>query len=84
MKVVVDIPEEAQAALPPSAALSRELLEAYVVEQYRKGTMTQRQVGLALTLDRWSAEELLRRYDALKGLTLADYEFERASRGAGR
>ena len=80
MKVVVDIPEEAQAALPPSAGLSRELLEAYVVEQYRKGTMTQRQVGIALTLDRWSSE----RYDALKGLTLADYELERASRGAGR
>ncbi len=84
MKVVVEITEEAQAAMPPSAALSRDLLEAYVVEQYRRGTMTQKQVGIALALDRWSTEELLRRYDALKALTLADYELERASRGAER
>ena len=84
MKVVVDISEQARAALPPTAELSRELFEAYVVEQYRKGTMTQKQVGIALSLDRWSTEELLRRYDALKPLTLADYEFERSTRGAPR
>jgi hypothetical protein len=46
--------------------------------------MTQKQVGIALALDRWSTEELLRRYDALKALTLADYELERASRETGR
>lgn len=80
MKVVVEIPEAAQGALPPTATLSRDLLEAYVIDRYRKGTMTQRQVGLALELDRWTTEDLLRQHDVLKALTLEDLEFERSLR----
>jgi hypothetical protein len=80
MKVVVEIPEQAVGFLPPSERLARELLEAYLVDRYRKGIVTQRQVGIGLGLDRWSAEELLRQHDALKGLTVEDYEAERASR----
>jgi hypothetical protein len=80
MKVVVEIPEAAQGALPPMATLSRDLLEAYVIDRYRKGTMTQRQVGLILGLDRGSTEEFLRQHDVLKALTLEDLEFERSLR----
>ena len=80
MKVVVEIPEQAKAALPPAERLPRDLLEGYAVEQYRKGSLTQRQVGLLLDLDRWSTEDLLQRHDALRPLSLADYEIERASR----
>ena len=80
IKVVVEIPEQARAALPPTERLSREMLEAYAVELYRKGSLTQRQVGLLLNLDRWSTENLLHRCDAIQPLSLADYEIERASR----
>jgi hypothetical protein len=84
MKVVVEIPEAAQVALPPTATLSRDLLEAYAVENYRKRSLTQKQVGLLLGLDRWSTEEFLDRHQARHSLSLADYEFERATRDKGR
>ena len=62
---------------PTADALARDLLEAYAVGRYRQGSLTQKQVGTVLGLDRWSAEELLRRADAIPPLSLADYEFER-------
>jgi hypothetical protein len=80
MKVVVEIPEGAQAALPPTGTLSRDLLESYVVEHYRKGSLTQKQVGLLLGLDRWSTEEFLQKREAIQPLNLADYQIERSSR----
>lgn len=80
MKVVVEIPEQVAEFLPPPERLARDLLEAYLVDRYRKGVLTQRQVGIALGLDRWAAEELLRQHDVLKSLTVEDYEAERASR----
>jgi hypothetical protein len=78
MKVMVEIPETAQVALPPAEALARDLLEAYAIARYRQGSLTQKQVGNVLELDRWSTEALLRRADALPALSLADYEIERS------
>jgi hypothetical protein len=78
MKVVVEIPECGQVAWPPADVLARELLEAYAVHRYRQGSLTQKQVGAVLGLDRWSTEALLRRADAITGLTLAEYELERS------
>jgi hypothetical protein len=80
MKILVEIPEPAGGFLPPPEQLARELLETYLVHRYRKSTLTQRQVGIALRLDRWATEERLRQHDALKALTVEDYEAERASR----
>ena len=80
MKVVVEIPEQVRGGMPSPELLSHDLLESYVIDRYRKGTMTQKQVGLALELDRWSTEELLRRHDVLKTIDLKDLEFERSLR----
>lgn len=80
MKVMVEIPKAAQVALPSAEVLARDLLEASAITRYRQGTMTQKQVGNVLDLDRWSTEALLRRVDALPALSLADYESERSGR----
>jgi hypothetical protein len=77
MKVVVEIPECAKVAWPPAHVLARELLEAYAVHRYRQGSLTQKQVGAMLGLDRWSTEALLQGADAIPELTLAEYELER-------
>jgi hypothetical protein len=78
MKVMVEIPESAQVALPPADALARDLLEAYAIGRYRQGSLTQKQVGTVLGLDRWSTEALLQRAQAIPALNLADYELERS------
>ena len=39
MKVVVEIPESAQVALPPEDSLARDLLEAYAIVRYRQGSL---------------------------------------------
>ena len=78
MKVTVEIPESAQVALPPADALARDLLEAYAIGRYRQGSLTQKQVGTVLGLDRWSTEALLQRAQAIPALNLADYELERS------
>ena len=76
MKVVVEIPESPQVALPPADTLARELLEAYAIGRYRQGSFNQKQVGTVLGLDRWSTEALLQRAQAIPALNLADYELE--------
>ena len=77
MKVVVEIPESAQVALPPEDSLARDLLEAYAIVRYRQGSLTQKPVGSVLGLDRWSTEALLEQAQAIPALSLADYELER-------
>jgi hypothetical protein len=78
MKVVVEIPETFQLALPPADSLARDLLEAYAAERYREESLTQKQVGLLLGLDRWATEAFLRRAKAIHQLSLADYALERS------
>lgn len=53
------------------------LLEAYAAARYRDESLTQRQVGLLLGLDRWATEAFLRRAKAIHQLSLADYALER-------
>jgi hypothetical protein len=78
MKVVVEIPESVQMALPPADSLARDLLEAYAAARYRDESLTQKQVGLLLGLDRWDTEAFLRRVGAIPPLSLADYALERS------
>ncbi len=78
MKVVVEIPESVQMALPPADSLARDLLEAYAAARYRDESLTQKQVGLLLGLDRWDTEVFLRRVGAIPPLSLADYALERS------
>ena len=77
MKVVIEIPESIQMALPPADSLARDLLEAYAAARYQDESLTQRQVGLLLGLDRWATEAFLRRVEAIPQLSLADYALER-------
>jgi hypothetical protein len=78
MKVVVEIPETIQMALPPPESLGRDLLEAYAAARYQEESLTQWQVGLLLGLDRWATEEFLRRVGAIPPLSLEDYALERS------
>ena len=83
VRVVVDIPDSAKRFLPPTEQLPHDLLEAYAVERYRSGTLTQKQVGLLLGLDRWSTEDLLRRHEVLKTPSLEDLESVTGARRRG-
>jgi hypothetical protein len=78
MKVVVEIPETVQMAPPPADSLARDLLEAYAAARYREESLTQKQVGLLLELDRWATEAFLRRVGAFPALSLEDYALERS------
>jgi len=78
MKVVVEIPEAVQMALPPAESLGRDLLEAYAAARYLEESLTQKQVGLLLELDRWATEAFLRRVVAFPALSLEDYALERS------
>lgn len=77
MKVVIEIPDSVQMVLPPADSLARDLLEAYAAARYQEGSLTQKQVGLLLRLDRWATEAFLRRVEAIHPLSLADYALER-------
>lgn len=78
MKVVIEIPKSVQMALPPADSLARDLLEAYAAARYQDESLTQRQVGLLLGLDRWATEAFLRRAKAIHQLSLADYALEQS------
>ncbi len=78
MKVVIEIPESVQLALPPADSLARDLLEAYAAARYQEESLTQREVGLLLGLDRWATEAFLRRVGAIPQLSLADYTLEQS------
>jgi hypothetical protein len=77
MKVVIEIPDSVQMVPPPADSLARDLLEAYAAARYQEGSLTQKQVGLLLGLDRWATEAFLRRVGAIPQLSLADYALER-------
>lgn len=78
MKVVIEIPESVQMALPPADSLARDLLEVYAAARYGEESLTQKQVGLLLGLDRWATEAFLRKVGAMSALSLADYALERS------
>ena len=66
MTVTVDIPDELAAQLAaPGQELSRAVLEALAVEAYRRGALTQVQVGRLLSLSRIQTEDLLAQHVAL-------------------
>ena len=60
---------------------SRRLLENVVIEEYRAGRLSHRQVGETLGLDYWQAEEFLAERRVPLNYSLTDLELDRATLG---
>jgi predicted HTH domain antitoxin len=58
---------------------SRRLLETVLIEEYRAGRLSQRQVGEALGLDYWQTEAFLAGHHVPLNYSLADLELDRAT-----
>ena len=70
MKVILDIPDDIAAQLTaPGQELSRAALEALSLEGYRRGVLTQLQIGQLLELSRTETEDFLAQH-----ADLYDYE----------
>jgi len=78
MQVTVEIPDALVEQLPSREAMSRELLEAFAAEAYRKERLSRHQVGLLLRLDRWKTEEFLASRGADRPFTSSDFSLERS------
>lgn len=80
MQVTVDIPDELASRLSGSEAVSRQMLEAFAADGYRREILSRKQVGLLLGLDRWQTEDFLVERNAIRPFGAADYEVERAAK----
>jgi predicted HTH domain antitoxin len=81
MQVVVQIPDELAAQLPPVEKMPRELVEAYAAEGYRAERLSPREVSLLLGLDRWQTEQFLSQRGAIRPYNSSDFELEQSSVG---
>jgi predicted HTH domain antitoxin len=66
MEITIHIPDDLARSLGQGGGdLSRQTLEALAIDGYRRGSLTQLQVGQLLGLSRIEAEDLLARHVAL-------------------
>jgi predicted HTH domain antitoxin len=66
MEITIHIPDDLARSLGQCGGdLSRQTLEALAIDGYRRGSLTQLQVGQLLGLSRIEAEDLLARHVAL-------------------
>ncbi len=66
MEITIHIPDDVARSLEQAGGdLSRRTLEALAVDGYRRGSLTQLQVGQLLGLSRIETEDLLARHVAL-------------------
>lgn len=79
MDVIVTLPDELAAMLPPGSDPARELLEVFVADAHRRDRLSRFQVGRVLGLDRWQTEAFLAARDALRPYDLADLAADRAT-----
>jgi predicted HTH domain antitoxin len=61
-----------------SQAIARHLVEDAVIERYRSGRLSQRQVADALGLDYWQTEAFLREREVPVTYSVADLEADEA------
>lgn len=62
-------------------AIARHLVEDAVIERYRSGRLSQRQVGEALGLDYWQTEAFLRERRVPVNYSVADLAADEAALG---
>jgi predicted HTH domain antitoxin len=60
-------------------AIARHVIEDAVIERYRNGGLSQRQVGEALRLDYWQTEAFLRDRGVPVNYSVADLEADEAA-----
>lgn len=60
-------------------AIARHVIEDAVIERYRSGGLSQRQVGEALRLDYWQTEAFLRDRGVPVNYSVADLEADEAA-----
>jgi predicted HTH domain antitoxin len=76
LSLVLDLPPEIEERLRrESRDVTADAREAFVVELYRRGTLSRMELGQVLGLDRIETEALLKRRHVFEGsLTMADLE----------
>ena len=77
MEITIHIPDDLARSLGECGGdLPRRTLEALAIDGYRRGSLTQLQVGQLLGLSRIEAEDLLARYVALYDYDPAELDHE--------
>lgn len=80
IEVTVQLPEKlAQSLGDTPDRRARRLLENAVIEEYRSGRLSRRQVGEALGLDYWQTEDFFAEHKVPLNYSLADLEADRAT-----
>lgn len=78
MQITIEIPDAVVAQLKLNGgSVSRELLEAFAVEGYRRGRLSRGQVSELLDLNFWETEEFLKQRGAYLHYDLNDLEQDR-------
>jgi len=80
MEVVVNMPDPvARQWGDTPQAIARHVIEDAVIERYRSGRLSQRQVGEALGFDYWQTEAFLRERGVPVNYSVADLEADEAA-----
>ena len=80
VEITIKLPETLARALGDTAeAQSRRLLEDAIIEEYRSGRFSQREVGELLGLDYWKTEQFLARRKVTLNYSLDDLEADHAT-----
>ncbi|MGA7539287.1 MAG: UPF0175 family protein [Steroidobacteraceae bacterium] len=80
MELVVNMPDPvARQWGDTPQAIARHVIEDAVIERYRSGGLSQRQVGEALRLDYWQTEAFLRDRGVPVNYSVADLEADEAA-----
>ena len=80
MRVTLEIPESVARQFGDGPlAVARRVVEDTVVENYRAGRLSQRQVAAMLGFDYWHAEKFLREHSMFLNYTAAHLEMDSAS-----
>lgn len=80
MELVVNVPDPvARQWGDTPQAIARHVIEDAVIERYRSGGLSQRQVGEALRLDYWQTEAFLRDRGVPVNYSVADLEADEAA-----
>ncbi len=80
MDVVVNMPDPvARQWGDTPQAIARHVIEDAVIERYRTGRLSHRQVGEVLGLDYWQTEDFLRERGVPLNYSVADLETDQAT-----
>ena len=80
VEITVKLPDRLAQSFGETPDLrSRRVLENTVIEEYRAGRLSQRQVGEVLDLDYWQAEKFLADHKVPLNYALEDLEVDRAT-----